>query len=176
MVGTGGFEPPTPASRRRCSTRLSYVPVACRPLERRERAHTGRSLAAQAGSEARPAQQDGCNRTGATGPAQGELQCVAKDSISAPLRVGASPSGKAAVFGTAIPRFESWCPSQTLQVAERPAIRAGVTGAGRRTLRIDSAGDVSVPFHPNREITRSHTRSATPVTGLSQFAFVSENH
>ena len=26
MVGTGGFEPPTPASRRRCSTRLSYVP------------------------------------------------------------------------------------------------------------------------------------------------------
>src|SRR5262245_27571521 len=25
---------------------------------------------------------------------------------------GASPSGKAAVFGTAIPRFESWRPSQ----------------------------------------------------------------
>lgn len=27
-------------------------------------------------------------------------------------RIGASPSGKAAVFGTAIPRFESWRPSQ----------------------------------------------------------------
>lgn len=26
MVGIGGFEPPTPASRRRCSTRLSYIP------------------------------------------------------------------------------------------------------------------------------------------------------
>jgi hypothetical protein len=26
--------------------------------------------------------------------------------------LGASPSGKAAVFGTAIPRFESWRPSQ----------------------------------------------------------------
>ena len=28
--------------------------------------------------------------------------------------VGASPSGKALVFGTGIPRFESWRPSQLL--------------------------------------------------------------
>ena len=27
MVGTRGFEPPTPASRTRCSTRLSHVPT-----------------------------------------------------------------------------------------------------------------------------------------------------
>ena len=27
MVGVSGFEPPTPASRRRCSTRLSYTPA-----------------------------------------------------------------------------------------------------------------------------------------------------
>ena len=27
MVGVRGFEPPTPASRRRCSTRLSYTPM-----------------------------------------------------------------------------------------------------------------------------------------------------
>ncbi len=28
MVGVRGFEPPAPASRRRCSTRLSYTPIA----------------------------------------------------------------------------------------------------------------------------------------------------
>ncbi|CAA7618335.1 hypothetical protein MTBUT4_30028 [Magnetospirillum sp. UT-4] len=28
MVGVRGFEPPAPASRRQCSTRLSYTPVA----------------------------------------------------------------------------------------------------------------------------------------------------
>ena len=27
MVGVSGFEPPAPASRRRCSTRLSYTPT-----------------------------------------------------------------------------------------------------------------------------------------------------
>jgi hypothetical protein len=25
-IGTGGFEPPTPATQRRCATRLRYVP------------------------------------------------------------------------------------------------------------------------------------------------------
>jgi hypothetical protein len=29
MVGTTGFEPATPASRTRCSTRLSHVPTPC---------------------------------------------------------------------------------------------------------------------------------------------------
>ena len=27
MVGVRGFEPPTPASRRQCSTKLSYTPL-----------------------------------------------------------------------------------------------------------------------------------------------------
>ena len=31
-----------------------------------------------------------------------------------PLSIGVSPSGKAAVFGIAIPRFESWHPSHLL--------------------------------------------------------------
>ena len=39
MVGVSGFEPPTPASRRRCSTKLSYTPTddareTARPLTR----------------------------------------------------------------------------------------------------------------------------------------------
>src|SRR3954462_4154096 len=29
MVGERGFEPPAPASRRQCSTRLSYSPTGC---------------------------------------------------------------------------------------------------------------------------------------------------
>ena len=29
MVGVRGFEPPAPASRRQCSTRLSYTPIPC---------------------------------------------------------------------------------------------------------------------------------------------------
>lgn len=32
LVGVRGFEPPAPASRRQCSTRLSYTPVACEAL------------------------------------------------------------------------------------------------------------------------------------------------
>ena len=31
MVGERGFEPPAPASRRQCSTRLSYSPTEYRP-------------------------------------------------------------------------------------------------------------------------------------------------
>ncbi len=62
----------------------------------------------------------GARKTPSTGP----LPCVpqAPDKpvarggraayIGALRRIGASPSGKAAVFGTAIPRFESWRPSQ----------------------------------------------------------------
>src|SRR5690606_26153552 len=38
--------------------------------------------------------------------------CEARSNRVGTAPVGASPSGKAAVFGTAIPRFESWRPSQ----------------------------------------------------------------
>ncbi len=32
MVGVRGFEPPAPASRRRCSTKLSYTPTNLIPM------------------------------------------------------------------------------------------------------------------------------------------------
>ena len=34
MVGERGFEPPAPASRRQCSTRLSYSPTGTREIDR----------------------------------------------------------------------------------------------------------------------------------------------
>jgi nicotinamide mononucleotide transporter len=42
MVGERGFEPPAPASRRQCSTRLSYSPTECDPW------HLGGGIASQA--------------------------------------------------------------------------------------------------------------------------------
>src|SRR3546814_3727548 len=42
LVGERGFEPPAPASRRQCSTRLSYSPTAgigCDPARQIGRAH-----------------------------------------------------------------------------------------------------------------------------------------
>ena len=54
-----------------------------------------------------------------------------------------------------------------LRQVRRPALRA---------LRIDSPGDVSVPFRSDCENTRDHTREATPVTVVSQFNFIAENH
>ena len=37
LVGVRGFEPPAPASRRQCSTRLSYTPTVARGLQRSAR-------------------------------------------------------------------------------------------------------------------------------------------
>ena len=34
LVGVRGFEPPAPASRRQCSTRLSYTPTVRLPIRR----------------------------------------------------------------------------------------------------------------------------------------------
>jgi hypothetical protein len=42
---------------------------------------------------------------------------------------GASPSGKAAVFGTAIPRFESWRPSQPSLSRQASCFRRVYRGA-----------------------------------------------
>ncbi len=52
LVGVRGFEPPTPASRRRCSTRLSYTPTQARAYRRAFRgpqAMAARRFAARAG-------------------------------------------------------------------------------------------------------------------------------
>jgi thymidylate synthase len=53
MVGERGFEPPAPASRRQCSTRLSYSPTDHPPLKqgaRQERAYSQASAGWQAGN------------------------------------------------------------------------------------------------------------------------------
>ena len=57
MVGERGFEPPAPASRRQCSTRLSYSPTDHRPVStngaggaRQERAYSQASAGWQAGN------------------------------------------------------------------------------------------------------------------------------
>ena len=120
MVGVAGFEPATPASRRQCSTRLSYTP-------NRGGAYTQRLLAWQspvdtgfaANTSGFPAR---CGFAGALAASRcSEPRCIKnKAELStasqgwATGHAGASPSGKAAVFGTAIPRFESWRPSHSL--------------------------------------------------------------
>ena len=122
MVGVAGFEPATPASRRQCSTRLSYTP-------NRGGAYTQRLLAWQspvdtgfaANTSGFPAP---CGFAGALAASRcSEPRCIKnKAELStgsqgwATGHAGASPSGKAAVFGTAIPRFESWRPSHTFQI------------------------------------------------------------
>src|SRR6056297_646878 len=41
LVGVRGFEPPAPASRRQCSTKLSYTPTECRGSTAKTRALQG---------------------------------------------------------------------------------------------------------------------------------------
>ena len=130
MVGVARFELATPASRRRCSTRLSYTP-------NRGAAYSQLSVAAQRGKR-RHSQTDFsrppraglrpaigymiCMRFSALRAAidpfaalhPGEGLCIYRAPSSLTGPVGASPSGKASVFGTDIPRFESWRPSQSL--------------------------------------------------------------
>lgn len=49
-----------------------------------------------------------------------------------PASGGVSPSGKATVFGTVIPRFESWHPSQIfLQSYKANTLRQSVSGLER---------------------------------------------
>ena len=122
MVGVARFELATPASRRRCSTRLSYTP-------NRGAAYSQLFCTAQRGNHresavcaAGPAHACGNGRTGRESAARAAANCIgplhpsrrlciyrAPSSLTGP--VGASPSGKASVFGTDIPRFESWRPS-----------------------------------------------------------------
>ena len=119
MVGVARFELTTPASRRQCSTRLSYTPnrgaAYSQQCWRVQRANISQSHIK-------------CSRGGLRCDFGTRLQLngilphrpVASSQPSRYLArsaenaepVGASPSGKASVFGTDIPRFESWCPSQ----------------------------------------------------------------
>lgn len=108
LVGVAGFEPATPSSRTRCSTRLSHTPINWWP------AYSQRG----AGAQQHPADKTwkfdaAMSRGGAAIVGSGpRLLREAETRTRRQRRIGASPSGKAAVFGTAIPRFESWRPSQ----------------------------------------------------------------
>lgn len=119
MVGVARFELTTPASRRQCSTRLSYTP-------NRGAAYSQQSWRVQRANLSQS--HISCSRCRAAHRDSTRLQLndilphtpVASSQPSRYLArsaenaepVGASPSGKASVFGTDIPRFESWCPSQ----------------------------------------------------------------
>ena len=137
LVGVSGFEPPAPASRRQCSTKLSYTP------DRRSR---------NGNSATREHVAGGCGgRKGvggvlpATCGAGGAVvstrrfggfrrPCLCRASLLVTASLGASPSGKAAVFGTAIPRFESWRPSQLPGIYSEKALgRKIATSLGTET-------------------------------------------
>jgi hypothetical protein len=134
VVGVAGFEPATPSSRTRCATRLRYTP---RPT--RGRFLTALKTGLQA-SRGPPVQlfvrKDNLPRFRPCGsgifvsdrlkPGRGGarrfLQAVGGYR---PGLVGASPRGKAADFDSAIPRFESWRPSQIFyQVSDIVGITA----------------------------------------------------
>src|SRR5690349_19071020 len=100
MVGVAGFEPATPTSRTWCATRLRYTPTPRNPREA--------GLIA-AGVEGRKGRIEPFSQL--SGPRKTVLPAAFEPIMYTPHFVGASPSGKAAVFGTAIPRFESWRPS-----------------------------------------------------------------
>jgi hypothetical protein len=105
MVGVIGFEPTTPSSRTRCATRLRYTPTPTLHREGRSYSREGRGLQGEILAILKIYLKLGLsqNRVARDGSA---------DYVHA--HIGASPSGKAAVFGTAIPRFESWRPSHPL--------------------------------------------------------------
>ena len=122
MVGVARFELATPASRRRCSTRLSYTPnrgAAYSQLFCTAQRANDRQAAVCSGAGREPcgftcehapcAVCAAANRIAPLHPPRGLCIYRAPSSLTGP--VGASPSGKASVFGTDIPRFESWRPS-----------------------------------------------------------------
>ena len=146
-----GFEPPAPASRRQCSTKLSYTP------DRRSR---------NGNSATREHVAGGCGgRKGvggvlpATCGAGGAVvstrrfggfrrPCLCRASLLVTASLGASPSGKAAVFGTAIPRFESWRPSQLPEIYSEKALgRKIATPLGTKT-HPTSGDSARVDFFP----------------------------
>jgi hypothetical protein len=117
MVGVIGFEPTTPSSRTRCATRLRYTPTPI--LHREGRTYSGEGCGPQGENCAfeQISFQLGLSRNRVA-------RYGAADYVHA--HIGASPSGKAAVFGTAIPRFESWRPSHLLLGLKAPTVPANL--------------------------------------------------
>ena len=54
-------------------------------------------------------------------------ETIAYQRVTAKGWIGVSSSGKTLVFGTSIPRFESWCPSQLFWLM---TVRLQWSGAG----------------------------------------------
>ena len=143
LVGVAGFEPATPCSRSRCATRLRHTP----PKWRRYSGgiNGGQALlAAPAGAQGRLLAGDFRTSTARWFPGPPDccltrLRCTGELAIRRRLD-GASPSGKASVFGTDIPRFESWRPSHprnTFWANRRPqcgsALRGSAPPPGKNT-------------------------------------------
>ena len=91
LVGVAGFEPAAPASRRQCSTKLSYTPI------------TGWVI---------------YFRSFARASAYSVLQGIQRPTIYR-ARMGRSSIGRAPVFGTVGWRFESSRPSHSLDCYKR---------------------------------------------------------
>ena len=139
MVGVRGFEPPTPSSRTRCATRLRYTPMS-RRRNGASRALIVKALAGgktafslfgplvaapfRAAAQRCASPRHAIARRGLTqtksgrkaawrmaGGVAGRRAALYGPRPPVLRRVGASPSGKAADFDSAIRRFESSRPS-----------------------------------------------------------------
>ncbi len=141
MVGVAGFEPATPTSRTWCATRLRYTPITTHgdgPGASGGGLIARRSCLSNSKANARGMILRRVKK-GFAKPANISL-CAHRPLLPWRTRdsrcggVGASPSGKAAVFGTAIPRFESWRPSQDFlshASSLRSRLRRGALAARR---------------------------------------------
>ena len=113
MVGVIGFEPTTPSSRTRCATRLRYTPTCRWPRPRRgpysRLRRTGQGLR-QGPVGVSQDHRDSATVVAAKGA------CIYGPRAHEPIHGsdGASPSGKAADFDSAMRRFESSRPSHSL--------------------------------------------------------------
>ncbi len=173
MVGVRGFEPPTPSSRTRCATRLRYTPICRRPPWATQRA----SYSSPAADRQEVRQRLLMAPTRACGGSACELWSRAPAGRAAAIRAarfavrstiaciapraqlrpngrcagrygGASPSGKAADFDSAIRRFESSRPSHTFRKWLDFAMSPAEAGVGTRLIGVsgDCVAMTATPF------------------------------
>ena len=146
LVGVRGFEPPTPSSRTRCATRLRYTPTPvpearnARLIDVTSRRGKGLcNLVAGRGQWWRPlAPRAGKTRRERLQPRrQHSMFRPPERAVRRRRGIGASPSGKAADFDSAMRRFESSRPSQAFPgfpLKRGLCRKGGVCGAFARGL------------------------------------------
>ncbi len=98
--------------------RASLLPHSSRPPFRRPVRPCRHTRADVSPTGPPPRRPPSGHRDGNAGTARRPVASASHPLWKRQPRVGASPSGKAAVFGTAIPRFESWRPSHFLLLSE----------------------------------------------------------